>query len=151
MMADDKPMLNDILAKAREIEHLRDMIREANNLREKLTVDLDKYREDLAAAKAALDDIISMKSSKAIKMNSPLLSNPSDYREPDGFMDALTKKRVPYSNAKKGDVVWVGRRKILGVLQDSKGRVKSNGKVYKCDPKDLWYPYPGEPLPVGDK
>lgn len=52
-------------------------------------------------------------------------------------------KRVPYPNARIGNMVWMGRRKQLGIV-NKKGYVKTDMGVFKCSKKDMWYPYPGE-------
>jgi hypothetical protein len=54
----EKPMLDDIIAKAQTIGRLRDRIREAQEIGEKLTRDVARYRVDLAACEAELWQLV---------------------------------------------------------------------------------------------
>ena len=49
----------------------------------------------------------------------------------------LRLKRVRYPDARAGNLVWMGRRKELGILQRG-GRVTTPAGIFKCSAKDLW-------------
>lgn len=143
-MTNDKPTLDSIVAKVETILRLRAAALDAHQTLARTSRELATYKLELSEHEAALAEIMGVKL-RSHKWDTT--ETFSDLGDRPGWMSLALKKRVPYPNATPGNIVWVGRREILGILQDKKGRVKSNGKIYKCDPKDLWYPYPGEPLP----
>ena len=54
----EKMLLDKIVAKARSISQLRDTIQRSYEIREKLTIDLERYRGELATEEADLSRLI---------------------------------------------------------------------------------------------
>lgn len=138
------PTFEAIISQADIVVRLRKSLIEAEENLAILEDEIIKYNKLIADQKSALSQARGDLAREEARLVGTICAKPV------ASPKLVKRKRVPYPNAKIGNMVWIGRRKQLGIV-NKKGNVKTVMGVFKCPKKDMWYPYPGESVQWSSK